>query len=198
VRIDSYRAVFAVERRIYRVDRLRLNPAGVPLRGIAYFLALALWALAVAKLPLVGLLVARLPWYARDVLVPALVASGLTTVRVDGRPFHLTAAAILRLWCGPRRLAGMRSAPKLGVRWAPGSLVVLPDGSDACLRSLRYTGPGTVRVRVACKLHEDPGPWPHGPMRRPTLRLRQREPGCPSSRATVVELAPGTRLETGR
>ena len=38
--IRSYRAVFDLERRIYRVDRMRLNPAGVPVRGIVYFLAL--------------------------------------------------------------------------------------------------------------------------------------------------------------
>ena len=38
--IRSYRAVFDLERRIYRIDRLRLNPAGVPVRGIVYFLAL--------------------------------------------------------------------------------------------------------------------------------------------------------------
>ena len=29
-------SVFALERRIYRIDTLRLNPSGVPLRGIGY------------------------------------------------------------------------------------------------------------------------------------------------------------------
>jgi hypothetical protein len=32
--IRSYRAVFDLERRIYRIDRLRLNPSGVPVRGV--------------------------------------------------------------------------------------------------------------------------------------------------------------------
>ena len=31
--VRSYRRVFDLERRIYRVDRLRLNPGGVPVRG---------------------------------------------------------------------------------------------------------------------------------------------------------------------
>ncbi len=32
--IRSYRRVFDLERRIYQVDRLRLNPSGVPVRGV--------------------------------------------------------------------------------------------------------------------------------------------------------------------
>ena len=35
--IRSYRRVFDLERRVYSVDRLRLNPSGVPVRGIVYF-----------------------------------------------------------------------------------------------------------------------------------------------------------------
>jgi hypothetical protein len=31
--IRSFRRVFDLERRIYRVDRLRLNPGGIPVRG---------------------------------------------------------------------------------------------------------------------------------------------------------------------
>ena len=38
IEIRSYRAVFDLERRIYRVDRLRLNPGGVPVRGVVYCL----------------------------------------------------------------------------------------------------------------------------------------------------------------
>ena len=38
--IRSYRRVFEVDRRIYRVDRWALPvPGGVPLRGVGYFAA---------------------------------------------------------------------------------------------------------------------------------------------------------------
>ena len=40
-----------------------------------------------------------------------------------------------------------RSAP--GRRWHPHEVLFLPDGSDARLRRLRYTGPGAVLVAVA-------------------------------------------------
>ncbi len=49
--IRSFRSVFALERRIYRIDTLRLNPAGVPLRGIAYAVALVLLALVGGAVP---------------------------------------------------------------------------------------------------------------------------------------------------
>ena len=34
IEVRSYRTVFDLERRLYRIDRLRLNPGGVPVRGI--------------------------------------------------------------------------------------------------------------------------------------------------------------------
>ena len=43
--IRSYRRVFDLERRIYRIDRLRLNPGGVPVRGVVYFLVAIVMAL---------------------------------------------------------------------------------------------------------------------------------------------------------
>ena len=46
--------VFDLERRIYRVDRLRLNPGGVPVRGVIYLLLIILAALITARLPLLG------------------------------------------------------------------------------------------------------------------------------------------------
>jgi hypothetical protein len=46
--IRSYRRVFEVDRRIYRVDRWALPvPGGVPLRGMGYFAAAV--ALVVAR-----------------------------------------------------------------------------------------------------------------------------------------------------
>ena len=54
--IRSYRRVFDLERRIYRIDHLRLNPSGVPVRGVVYFLALLAGVLLAARLPGAGVL----------------------------------------------------------------------------------------------------------------------------------------------
>jgi hypothetical protein len=150
--IRSYRSVFDLERRIYRIDRLRLNPGGVPVRGVLYCLAILAGVLLVGEIPLLGDAVRALPWYLRDLVLPAVSAGVLTLIRVEGRPFHLAAGALVRHALGPRHLAeGLRrSRPGRGGvsgrRWYPGELLVLPDGSDAQPRRLRYTGPGAARV----------------------------------------------------
>ncbi len=147
--IRSYRAVFDLERRIYRIDRLRLNPGGIPVRGVIYCLAILAGLALAGALPLLGTAVRALPWYLRDLLLPAGGAALLTVIRVEGRPFHLAAAALARYALGPRRLAGLRpGTPPVRV-WRPEELLMLPDGSDPRLRGLRYTGPGAVLVRVA-------------------------------------------------
>lgn len=152
--IRSYRAVFDLERRLYRVDRLRLNPGGIPLRGVVYCFALLAGLALLGALPLLGAAVRALPWYLRDLVLPAGGAALLTVIRVDGRPFHLAGVALLRHALGPRALAGScllrgSRSPRFQRVWLPGSLLVLPDGSDARLRRLRFTGPGAVLVRVA-------------------------------------------------
>jgi hypothetical protein len=149
VEIRSYRAVFDLERRIYRVDRLRLNPGGIPVRGVLYCLAILAGIALLGALPLLGAAARALPWYLRDLALPTGGAALLAVIRIEGRPFHLAAAALLRHALGPRHLAGLRSRAHAGSVWRPEDLLVLPDGSDARLRRLRYTGPGAVLVRVA-------------------------------------------------
>ncbi len=158
VEIRSYRAVFDLERRIYRVDRLRLNPGGVPVRGLVYCLTILACLALAGTLPLLGTAVRALPWYVRDLLLPAGLAALLTMIRVEGRPFHLAAAALLRHLLGPHQLAGLRPAGgshgvsrrRRGVApgevWRPEELLLLPDGSDQRPRRLRYSGPGAVRM----------------------------------------------------
>jgi hypothetical protein len=144
--IRSYRAVFDLERRIYRIDRLRLNPGGIPLRGVVYCLALLAGLALLGALPLAGTVLRALPWYLRDLVLPAGGAALLTMIRVEGRPFHLAAAALARHALGPRHLAGLRPCAPPGSVWRPEELLMLPDGSDPRPRRLRYTGPGAVRV----------------------------------------------------
>jgi hypothetical protein len=152
--VRSYRAVFDLERRIYRIDRLRLNPGGIPVRGVVYCLVI-LAALALAgALPLLGDIVRVLPWYLRDIALPVGSAAVLTVIRIEGRPFHLAAAALLRHALGSRHQAGSlgdhRSLTTGRVQiWRPPDLLVLPDGSGARPRRLRYTGPGAVRVTAS-------------------------------------------------
>ena len=197
--IRSYRAVFDLERRIYRVDRLRLNPGGVPLRGIAYFLALLAASALASRLPGLSALTRLVPWYLAYVAAPAAGAAVLTAIRLDGRPFHIAAQALAR-----HRLTASRSAcwracerglvetsSREPARWWPPELVLLPDGSDARLRHLRYAGPGAVLVRVTHERVEAVGPVI---ARRARVRLRESADPRPLDPGQVVALARGTRL----
>lgn len=200
VEIRSYRSVFDLERRIYRIDRLRLNPGGVPVRGAVYFLVLLLATLAAGAVPLVGVGVRVLPWYLRELAVPLGLAALLTVIRVEGRPFHLAALALVRYASGPRQLVGLHArgrtaSPAPGRRWHPPELLLLPDGSDARLRRLRYTGPGAVLVAVA---HER-ATYGAGLFGRVGGRARMGLRQLPGRRALhsgqVIALAPGTQLD---
>jgi hypothetical protein len=193
--IRSYRCVFDLERRLYRIDRLRLNPSGVPVRGIVYFLALLGAALLIGALPLAGLLVRMLPWYLRDVGGPSACAAFLTLVKIEGRPFHLAALALVRYGFGSRQLAGLRPSRSADRRWRLDEMVVLADGSDSRLRRLRYSGPGTVLVSTA---HVRSG-WRRGLvrglMRRPDMRLAALPAKPQPAKGQVIELTDGARLE---
>lgn len=146
VEIRSFRTVFDLERRIYRIDRLRLNPTGVPLRGVVHFLCLLAVVLLAARLPLLGATLRIVPWYLRDLAAPGALAALLTLIAVEGRPFHLAAIALVRYAAGPRELSGLRARCAADRQLLLGELIVLPDGSDARTRRLRYRGPGAVRV----------------------------------------------------
>lgn len=189
--IRSFRSVFALERRVYRVDRLRLNPGGVPVRGIAYFVAILLAVLLGERLPLLGLPLRILPWYVREVALPAAAAALFTLIRVEGRPFHLAGLALLRYALGARELSGLRPRTGADRRLAPEQLLVLVDGSEHRLRRLRYRGPGAALVCVAhiCEVSR----------RLSGARVRVRIaplPGRPApARGRVIELAAGARLD---
>lgn len=146
--IRSYRRVFDLERRVYSVDSLRLNPGGVPVRGILYFLAILAVAMVVARLPLIGALVRALPWYIRDLGLPGVTATVLGMLRLEGRTFHGAAMALVRFWVEPRHLMCLRRCEPFGQRWHPQEILLMPDGSDGALRRLRYRGPGAVMVAI--------------------------------------------------
>jgi hypothetical protein len=150
--IRSFRSVFDLERRIYRIDRVRLNPGGIPVRGILYFFGVLLALALAARVPLLGEPLRALPWYGRELALPGLCAGLLTLIRVEGRPFHLAVLALLRYALGPRHLSGLSPCEAPGAHWAMEDLLVLPDGSDAGVRRLRYSGPGAVRRPASGKV----------------------------------------------
>jgi hypothetical protein len=194
IEIRSYRSVFEVERRIYRVDRVRLNPGGVPVRGAVYFLALLLASLLVAALPLVGALARLLPWYVCYLALPAGAAALLSAVRIDGRSFHVAAWALLAYAAQPGRMLGDGRGLQPIARWRPGEVVVLPDGSEGGLRRMLCTGPARVRVAVAHERVE----WRHGHLgrlvRREGVTVRELRGRRPPRRAQVIALRAGARL----
>ena len=200
IEIRSYRRVFELERRIYRVDRLRLNPAGIPVRGIVYFLALLATSLVVSALPLLASAVAIAPWYLRSVALPALGAALLALIRLEGRPFHLAALALLRYRVAPRQLTGCWQRSTAGTLWLPASLPLLPDGSDARIRRLRFSGPGAALVARGHELTQ--GESRGGRMRVPrrrapgTLALRELPDARPLAEGQVIVLERGTCLLT--
>lgn len=190
--LRSYRAVFDIERRIYRIDRLKLNPSGVPLRGVVYFLALLLAGALIAALPGVDALAAAIPWYLREIALPAATAALLAVLRIDGRPFHVAAAALLAHATQPRLTLGC-GLPLSGSRWRPEELLLIPDGSEARMRRMSYRGPGVVLVAVAHRRCELPDGALRRLRRRPQLVLSELR-GRELSRAQLIELSPGAHL----
>jgi hypothetical protein len=193
--IRSYRAVFDLERRIYRIDRLRLNPGGVPLRGVVYFLAILASVVALARVPLLGVPLRLLPWYLRDIAAPGAAAALFTLIAIEGRPAHLALLALVRYGLGSRELAGLKPRAPADRRWRPHELIVLADGSDARLRRLRYTGPGAVLVG-APHIRATHRPGPLGRLaRHPSVTLLPLPGRRPPARRQAIALAPGARLE---
>jgi hypothetical protein len=184
--IRSFRSVFSLERRIYRIDTLRLNPCGIPLRGIVYAAGLVVVALIAGALPPTSWLDPIVPWYLRDLALPLAAASLLGSARIDGRVFHLAAFAALAHLTGPRRLGRLAPAPPVG-RWRPPPILCIPDGSDARLRAMRYRGPGAVLVRCPHVRRE----WSRPRRADVTLHPLERKRGT----TTVLELAAGAVLE---
>jgi hypothetical protein len=148
IEIRSYRRVFDLERRIYSIDRLRLNPGGVPVRGVVYVLAAALVLLVLRRLPLIGAAARIIPWYLWDLLLPALAGGGLSQLTIAGRSFHLVALSGLSFYAQPRELVAMGSSFKAMSRWYPSDVVVIPAGSEKRTRPFVYRGPGTASVAV--------------------------------------------------
>jgi hypothetical protein len=170
----------------------------VPVRGIVYFLVLSAGGLLLAAMPLASGLAGIVPWYLRALLLPGGTAALLTVIRLDGRPFHVAALALLRMSVEPRCVARLQARSRVEARWRPPEIVLLPDGSDARMRRLLYRGPGAVLVTVEHeRVENDRCPaFPPGRVSRRGRALAVHE--LPRARllaeGRVIVLAPGARL----
>jgi hypothetical protein len=157
--IRSYRRVFEVDRRIYRVDRWALPvPGGVPLRAVAYFAAALLAMIAAGALPVLGELVAAVSAPIRFVVVPLAVAVLGTQAAPDGRAAHRFAWDWLRLRLRARRRSGGRvvALEDEPVAWH-GDLALRWDGDGAELRRGRVRGPARATFHVPVMLRDGSG-----------------------------------------
>ena len=192
IEVASYRDVFDLERRLYRLDRLRLNPGGVPLRGVLYFVAAVLAAAALSAFPVAGRIVRLLPWYLRYGGMPGMLAALGCGVRVAGRPLHLALRGLASRVVRPRQLSAFSACMPIGERWRPPPVIVIADGSGPRVRGLRFTGPGVVVVRRRHLLAE----WRVGTLgrglRRPDLSLHVANG---RERGRAVAVGSGIRLD---
>jgi hypothetical protein len=150
--IRSFRVVFALERRLHRIDRFRLPlPYGVPARSIGHACAILLAIVVAGRLPVLGALLHALPAPLRFCVLPAGGAALVARVRVDGRPPERFLWSAARHLAGPRYVDAFRRVP------APGSVRVIdePISLVADLRSGwprgRISGTGRVTVTASCR-----------------------------------------------
>src|SRR4051794_14748517 len=154
--IRSYRRVFEVDRRIYRVDRWAWPvPGGVPLRAVGYFAAAVLAVVILGGLPGTEELVGMLSPPLRYVVVPLAVAVLGTQAAPDGRTAHRFASDWFRFRLrAHRRSAGrvVRLGDEPG-RW-DGDLPVRWDADGGELHRARVRGPARVTFNVPTTIGE--------------------------------------------
>jgi hypothetical protein len=178
--IRSYRRVFEVDRRIYRIDRWALPvPGGVPLRAVCYFVATLVLAILLSVLPVTSELIGAISAPLRYVILPLGVAVLGSQAAPDGRAAHRFAAAWFGLKLRSRRRSVGRVMPLEDepVLWH-GDLGVTWDEHGTRLVRGRVTGPARITFNVP--LH---------------LRGLLARPAADGPCGDAVVLCPGERLE---
>jgi hypothetical protein len=177
--VRSYRRVFEVDRRIYRVDRWALPvPGGVPLRGVVYFVLALCAVLVLGSLPGVGEVLGGVSAPLRLVVIPLAVAALGTQAAPDGRSAHRYAGDWLRLRLRAKRTVAGRAVPAEGepVAWGGGVASAWDEHRSVVRRGLVH-GPASVQFSGQIALA-------HG--RGGRLIARPRRPGEITSAETVV------------
>lgn len=150
--LRSYRLVFQLQRRIHRIDRYRLPlPYGLPLAGAGCAFALLLVVAGASRLPIIGAILALLPWPLHWVVIPVAGAQLLSRTTADGRPFHEALRHRLVAQIRPRRLAGVESLPRT-IDPRALRVTIAPDESAVVYRAGTVSGPATVILRQPARL----------------------------------------------
>jgi hypothetical protein len=151
------------------------------------------------KLPGISWAVTPVPWYVRIVALPVVLGGLLAMLRVDGRAFHVAAAAVLRHRLSSRNLSRLHRRPRLMSVWRPPPIVFVADGSESTLRALRYHGPGMALI---CCAH-DRVEWRRGHHLFGRAKVSVHPVGdavggARSRGSAALEIAPGAVLEVSR
>jgi hypothetical protein len=166
--IRSFRVVFDLERRIHRIERIRLPlPYGLPLRSVAYAGACFAVVLVAGRLPGLREVLAVLPTPVRLVLIPAAGAHVLTQLRPDGRSAHHFLISWARHRCRSRYLVALRPTPRRSHELL-GEVVIAPDERTSRWRPAVVEGAGEIIFRQPVSAR--------GRGRRVFVRLEDDEP----------------------
>lgn len=150
--IRSFRVVFALERRIHRVDRFRIPlPYGLPVRAAVYALVALVLVVLAGRLPAVGELIRLLPAPLRFVGLPVGTGFVLSRVRVDGRPAHRFLVSYARHRCAARHTSAFRIVDP------PGRAIRFSEPIAFVADWRRVVGPARLRVTEAAELERRRG-----------------------------------------
>jgi len=194
ITIRSYRRIFHVDRRLYRIQDWTIPvPGGVPLLAVAYFAATLVAVLIAGGLPGLEQLLGLLSPPLRYVVLPLAVAVLGTQIAPDGRRAHRFAADWLALHVRRRRRSAGRP---IALEDEPHEWqAILPVGRDAHGPQLmpgRVTGPATVLFADDVEVTQP---------RRARGAVRARPAGRGTGRGQrtrlddVVDLSDGQHLE---
>lgn len=192
--VRSYRLVFRRRWRIFRLQGWRIPlPGGLELRALAYWLAALALTAALARLPLLGLLVGGLPIALRLVALPLAAAWLLSRWEVDGRAPHRALFGLIAWRLRPRSLAALRRCQPVGAEAsALGLVAASPDRYGPRYPRGRLRGPARVLLRypVQVRLERVPAGTPAGGEQRLAAarrwRLRQAGEGALHRGRTLV------------
>lgn len=155
--VRSYRDVFTLERRLFRIDRWQIPlRGGIEVRAIVYAIACYLLLLFARAIPPIRLAHDLLPGAIGWVVLPLAAALALARFRPDGRVPHHAAASVARWALSARRLAGLRPERARAHALTDHRVVVVGDFRDAHHPIAgSVCGPALVTVRRAARLTGD-------------------------------------------
>ncbi len=152
--VRSYRLVFRRRWRIFRLQNWRIPlPSGLELRALGYWLAALAAVVILARLPVLGTLLATVPESARLIALPIVAAWALSKWEIDGRSPHRAMVGLGGYLLRPRTLAGLRRCPREGSEFAPlRQLALAPDLQGGTYPRGRIQGPAKLLLRYSVQV----------------------------------------------